>query len=171
MSTNAIVFDHNPPFGADAWKCLSDITTQAVAEAKGLIQGRSRVLPLPMRLWSYERELRPLVQFLHNPSVGLKGRRPAPSASTAPVDPLSVIRQMINLSIQIEDLYADAKKRGLTNRTLTAAALNSIQSHGISILDVAEAWEVALSPRTEEMFEEAHRQYLAGETVDMGEIF
>jgi hypothetical protein len=125
-------------------------------------------LPLPMRFWLVERDLRSLVDLLKNPA---KAKNMSDSASEPPVDIHTAVRNLESLVQKLDGFYESCQKLGYTNRTLYAGSLVSIRRHAEFIGEVAEQIKLILDPQTEQAFEDAHQEYLRGESVGLEAIF
>jgi hypothetical protein len=154
-------------FGTDSWnEAFYDVmagvarTTRTVNEKA---QETTKIIAFPVRLWLFERDMRAFVEFLHSPTK-------AADTSSEPVRPEEIAEKLSGLAESLENLYAICKRKGWTNRTVTAASLNSIHKQADIIQDFAEMVFIAIDPKTEERFKSAHQQFEAGETVGLDAI-
>ena len=132
------------------------------------IQSKSfSTLPLPVKLWSAERDLKSFIQqmleFTDKVRSNIAIYRLIPGIS-------DLIAKMLGLSTSINKIYSTAKRRGFTNRTLTAASLNLIRNHGVKLFEVAETLELVLDPLTDEGFRLAREEYAGGSRLGL-EVF
>ena len=161
-------------FGADAWNEAFYDTMASVAKSTRVIHEKAtqakKIIAFPARLWILERHLNAFVIFLKNPEKGYKGVRPGDVPTSEQIEPRDMAERLLTMAGSIGNLYDRCKQTGWTNRILTAASLNSLRKHADFIADFGEMVSIAVDPQTEERFESAHQQYLAGETVGLDAI-
>jgi hypothetical protein len=153
-------------------------SNEAISTARNIVcsgveavQGASRaMLPLPLRLWHIAWKLKASVDSVQGLNDKVRMYYVLSGSIPYGLDITPMATNVSGLVEAIERLYAIARKRGLTNQTLTAASLNRIRSYGDEIFDKTETLALILDPRTKESFKAAREEYERGETVGI-EIF
>ena len=83
----------------------------------------------------------------------------------------SQIPQLRKLLRSIENLLETAKRKGLTNRSLTAASLGLIAIRGKYIADYLDSLEMSIDPEVLSAIAEGHAQIERGEFDVMEQLF
>ena len=155
-------------FGTDRWDAAFYSAMALVSKASEAVRSAHSTVAIPARLWVLERQLRAFSDALQVPTNRLR------EAKLGPIDigepGRAFVERLYSLSNSAQSLYNTARSKGLTNRTLTAGSLNSINRVALAILNAAEFIDMASDPQTEESFRIAHEEFRRGECVGLEAI-
>jgi hypothetical protein len=119
-------------------------------------------IALPVRLWRVARGLHPLVELIENPQKA--------SSENKAADPHKVVAQLDSMISSLDELYRICKRKGFTNRTLTAGSLSSIRSYTETIREFTEYLKLILDPGTPELFRKAREDRKTQGTESMSSV-
>jgi hypothetical protein len=148
----------------DEWQILFYETMAALLRAKEAVQQRLGFLGVMNGLWRSSRDLKAL-----NATLKLLSESPDGALSDEFIS--SHIPQVRKLLMAIEELIDTGKSRGLTNRSLTSAPLESIRSRGEYIASYLEALEMSIDPDVLKAIEEGRDQIARGDFEVMERLF
>jgi hypothetical protein len=148
----------------DEWQILFYETMAALLRAKEAVKQRLGFLGVMNGLWRSSRDLKAL-----NATLKLLSESPDGALSDEFIS--SHIPQVRKLLMAIEELIDTGKSRGLTNRSLTSAPLESIRSRGEYIASYLEALEMSIDPDVLKAIEEGRDQIARGDFEVMERLF
>jgi hypothetical protein len=115
-------------------------------------------------LWRCSRDLKAL-------NASLKAISELPDGSLGQEFIQSQITELHQLLRSIENLLERAKRKGLTNRSLTAAPLGLIAVHGDYVADYLDSLEMSIDPQVLAAIAEGQSQIERGECEVMEQLF
>jgi hypothetical protein len=148
----------------DEWQILFYETMAALLRAKEAVKQQLGFLGVMNGLWRSNRDLKAL-------NMTLKLLSESPDGALSDEFISSHIPQVRKLLMAIEELIDTGKSRGLTNRSLTSAPLESIRSCGEYIASYLEALEMSIDPDVLKAIEEGRDQIGRGDFEVMERLF
>jgi hypothetical protein len=148
----------------DEWQILFYETMAALLRAKEAVKQQLGFLGVMNGLWRSNRDLKAL-------NMTLKLLSESPDGALSDEFISSHIPQVRKLLMAIEELIDTGKSRGLTNRSLTSAPLESIRSRGEYIAGYLEALEMSIDPEVLKAIEEGRDQIARGDFEVMERLF
>jgi hypothetical protein len=148
------------PLPLDQWHLLFHETMAAILRAKEAIKRQAGILGIANGLWGAARDLKRIVRLEELLLA-------APDGALSEVQLLESIRSSTEILRSIEDLIDIAKHHGFTNRTLTAAPLESIRKHGEQIAEHLEVLELSVDPEVEELIRLGRQDFAEGRGIPL----
>jgi ribosomal protein L17 len=147
----------------EQWQILFHETMAAMLRAQEAVKQQFGLWGILNGLWRCSRDLKRL-------NASLKAISELPDGVLSEEFIQSQIPQLQKLLRSIEDLIDTAKRRHLTNRSLTNAALGSIRIHGEYIADYLDALEMSVDPDVVKAINEGRDQIQRGEFETMEQL-
>ena len=151
------------------WKQQASGTAAMVSRVARAVSGHAWYFQIAAEVWRLDGSLNSFLNDIYD-SI----ERPKPRANEAePVTDEAILELADSfryLYREIEGLHSLAKRAGLTNRTLTGAAFNSVRFRAEDILDLAEMIEMLVKGNTKEIFERALEERRLGEVYSLDQI-
>jgi hypothetical protein len=148
----------------EQWQILFHETMAALLRANEAIKRQFGLWGVLNGLWKSNRDLKAL-------NANLKAISELPDGVFNDELIHSHIPQVRKLLGSIEDLIETGQRHGLTNRSLTSAAFESIRSRGEYIADYLDALEMSIDPEILKAIEEGRNQIQRGEFEGMERLF
>jgi hypothetical protein len=148
----------------DQWQILFHETMATLLRATAAVKHQIGLVGLLRDLWISSHDLKVL-------NARLKAISEIPDGILSEEFIHSQIPQLQKLLRSIEDLLDTAKRKGLTNRSLTGAPLGLIGSRGGYIADYLETLEMSIDPEVLKAIEEGQAQIQRGEFEVMERLF
>jgi hypothetical protein len=148
----------------DQWQILFHETMAALLRAKEAAKKPLGWIGLITGLWRSSRDLGKL-------NAAMKMLSESPDGVLGEEFLKSHIPQTRKLLMSIEELLDTSKIHGLTNRTVTAAPLETIRSRGEYVADYLEALEMSIDPAVLQAIEQGHEEFARGEVITMEQLF
>ena len=156
-------------FGAlQQWEAGANASESLVTRVSKEVSGHAIYASLALDVWRLDRALRGFIVSIHE-SID----KPSLADINVPVTTeraLAVASKLRSLHSNVEQTYSKAKRAGLTNRTLTGAAFNSVMQRSEEFLDLAELIEISLSGVAEQVFKETMEEHGRGESYGLEQI-
>ena len=150
------------------WKREALESESLVTRVSKAVTGHALYISIAMDVWRLDRTLKDFICLIHNCI-----ERPKRTQRAEPVTDKEVLEAasaLKSLFYNIEGFYSKAKRAGLTNRTLTGAAINSVRQRAEELLDTAEWMELVVSGAANPVFEETLKEYRQGQSYDLDQI-
>ena len=158
MSTSTTVLS------LDQWQILFHETMAALLRAQDAVKRQFGLWGLLNGLWKCSRDLKTL-------NASLKAISELHDGVFSEVLIQSQIPQLRKLLTSIEELIDTAKRRQLTNRSMTSAPLGSIRIRGEYIADYLEALEMSIDPEVLKAISEGRGEVEDGKFEIMEQLF
>jgi hypothetical protein len=157
--------------GTDTWNEAAFNAASQVfsvsSRVSSAVGNQLNILDLTRRLWKMDRLLKELLETFY---------REAANASQKVSEPPSkeqldmAINTLLTVCGKIDEMYASAKSKGLTNRTLVGTVLNSIQVRSDELREITETILLSRESGVDEIFARAAGELERGETFDLASI-
>ncbi len=144
----------------DQWELRFHEAMAALLRARDAIRRQAGILGLAPRFWSVARDLKNLTNTFE---VMLA----APDGVLDEAALRSFAERTSRLVREIRELIDVAKRRGLTNRTLTAGSLNAIRLAGEKLDDYLDVLELSTDPEVEKLIREGKQDFADGRGVSL----
>jgi len=157
-------------FGTYDWDAQVYEALSVASRVAASVKNRANVLRLAYRLYVLSNSLNVFLDTVH---ATMEGRKPVdPNAEPLTPERLkSTADNLIHLHRTIEYIYEGLRRVGLTNNSLTAGSLRSINKNGPELLDLADWLELLASPKEfEAIFERAEHERESGELYDIDQV-
>jgi hypothetical protein len=130
--------------------------------------GYRSMFDLTRRLWSVDSALKELLETFYREEAKAAAQGTSEPPSPEKLD--MAINTLVSLCGKIDELYAMAKAKGLTNRTLVGTVLNSICVRNDDLRDIVESVQLSKEPEVDRVFERAAREFESDQTFDLASI-
>lgn len=151
----------------EQWNLQYHELMAAILRASATIKREVSIFGIAPRLWGVARDLKNIVP-LQKHLYGLMLELPDGTIDDA------IIRDSVkstgDLVRSIEGLLDTAKRRGLMNRTLTAASLETIRRHGEEIAEHLDVLRLSIDPEAEGLIREGREDFAAGRGVPLDSL-
>jgi ribosomal protein L17 len=148
----------------DQWQIRFHEAMEALLRVQAAVKQQCGLFGLLNGLWKSSRDLKAL-------NVSLKAISELPDGVLSEEFIQSHLPQVRKLLRSIETLIDTAKSRGLTNRSLTSSAFESIRSRGEYIANYLDALEMSIDPEVLKAIEDGRSQIQRGEFEVMERLF
>jgi hypothetical protein len=151
-------------FTLDQWQIRFHEAMAALLRAQEAVKRQVGLVGVVTGLWKSSRDLKAL-------NATLKVISETPDGVLSEEFIQSQIPQLRKLLRSIEGLLEMAKRKGLTNRTLTGAPLGLITARGEYIADYLDSLEMSIDPEVIAAIDEGRSQIERGEFEVMERLF
>jgi ribosomal protein L17 len=148
----------------DQWQIRFHEAMAALLRVQAAVKQQCGLFGLLNGLWKSSRDLKAL-------NVSLKAISELPDGVLSEEFIQSHLPQVRKLLRSIETLIDTGKSRGLTNRSLTSSAFESIRSRGEYIANYLDALEMSIDPEVLKAIEDGRSQIQRGEFEVMERLF
>lgn len=142
----------------DEWGLGFHSTMAAVERAGIAVQREATIFSIALDFWDLSKKYKSFLRLLHRAPRVIPGEYCERFQAT--------LKDMREVHRSCSDLIGKAARKGLTNRSLVNASIDSVQRQNDDLLDFIEVFEISLDSSTSDAIASTLCEHQRGESVE-----